>query len=416
MEINPYEVAKKQLAIVAKEINLDPNIHERLKYCQRILTVSIPIIMDNGSLQMFEGHRVHHSLVKGPGKGGIRYSKNVNLNEVKALAMWMTWKTSLLKLPLGGAKGGIKVDVKKLSKAELERLTRRYTVEIINFIGPDKDIPAPDMNTDSQTMAWLMDVYSMHKGVTVPGVVTGKPVEIGGSLGRSTATGTGLFFIAEAICLKMGLNLSEMTVAIQGFGKVGKVIAEKLYNIGCKIIAISDSSAILYSEDGININELMQWKDKYKEIKDYKKNSVQNISNMDFFKLKCDILIPAATENQITKENAEEIDCKIILEGANGPTTPDADEILKNKGITVVPDILANSGGVLVSYFEYIQDINAYFWDLERINKELKRVLLKAFEDVYTLSQERKVTLRMAAYVLAVSGVAEAIKLRGHYP
>ncbi len=416
MEINPYEIAKKQLAIVAKEINLDPNIHERLKYCQRILTVSIPIIMDNGSLQMFEGHRVHHSLVRGPGKGGIRYSKNVNLNEVKALAMWMTWKTSLLKLPLGGAKGGIKVDTKKLSNNELEKLTRRYTVEIINFIGPDKDIPAPDMNTDSQTMAWVMDVYSMHKGVTTPGVVTGKPVEIGGSLGRSTATGTGLFFIAEAVCLKMGLNLPEMTVAIQGFGKVGTVIAEKLYNIGCKIIAISDSSAILYSEDGININEVMEWKNKYKEIKDYKKNSVQIISNMDFFKLKCGILIPAATENQITKENAEGINCKIILEGANGPTTPDADEILNNKGITVVPDILANSGGVLVSYFEYIQDINAYFWDLERINKELKRVLLKAFEDVYTLSQERKVSLRIAAYILAVSGVAEAIKLRGHYP
>ena len=419
MEINPYEVAKKQLEIVAKELNLAPDIHERLKHCQRILMVSIPIIMDDGSLQIFEGYRVHHLTIRGPGKGGMRYDSNVNINEIKALAMWMTWKTSLLKLPLGGAKGGIKVDTKKLSKGELERLTRRFTVEIINFIGPDKDVPAPDMNTDAQTMAWIMDVYSMHKGITTPGVVTGKPVEIGGSLGRTRATGTGLFYIAEAICKKKGMNLSDMTIIIQGFGKVGSVIAEELFNIGCKIIAIADSSTGLYSEDGINIKELIEWKNQskdYRELKGYQNNSVKIIQNKEIFNIKCDILIPAATENQITKENADIINCKIVLEGANGPTTPDADEILKKKGVIVVPDILANSGGVLVSYFEYIQDINAYFWDLERINKELKRVLLKTFEEVYTLSQERKVSLRMAAYILAVSGVAEAIKLRGHYP
>ncbi|MFX1558818.1 MAG: Glu/Leu/Phe/Val dehydrogenase [Promethearchaeota archaeon] len=416
MELNPYDVAKKQLAIVAKEINLDPNIHERLKHCQRVLTVSIPIIMDDGSIQIFEGHRVHHSLVRGPGKGGIRYDKNVNLDEIKALSMWMTWKTSLLKLPLGGAKGGIKVDTKKLSNNELEKLTRRYTVEILNFIGPDKDVPAPDMNTDAQTMAWIMDVYSMHKGVTTPGVVTGKPVEIGGSLGRRRATGTGLFYIAEAICNKNGLNLPDLTIVIQGFGKVGSVIAEELYNIGCKVIAISDSSAGLYCNDGINIEELIKWKNSQNNLKDYKKNSVKIISNTEIFNIKCHILIPAAIENQITKENANRIDCKIILEGANGPTTPEADEILNKKGIIVVPDILANSGGVLVSYFEYIQDINAYFWDIERINKELKNVLLKAFEDVYNLSQEKNISLRLAAYILAVSGVAEAIKLRGHYP
>jgi len=419
MELNPYDVAKKQLDIVAKEINLDPNILERLKHCQRILTVSIPIIMDDGSLRIYEGHRVHHLTIRGPGKGGIRYSNEVNISEIKALAMWMTWKTSLLKLPLGGAKGGIKVDTKKLSRGEIERLTRRFTVEIINFIGPDKDIPAPDMNTDSQTMAWIMDVYSMHKGITTPGVVTGKPVEIGGSLGRTRATGTGLFYIAEAICKKLALNLSNMTIVIQGFGKVGSVIAEELFNIGCKIIAIADLSTGLYSEDGINVKELIQWKNDskdYEELKEYQNNSVKIIPNSEIFKIKCDILIPAATENQITRENANDIDCKIILEGANGPTTPDADEILKKKGIIAVPDILANSGGVLVSYFEYVQDINAYFWDLERINKELKRVLLKTFEEVYNLSQERKVTLRMAAYILAVSGVAEAIKLRGHYP
>ena len=419
MEINPYEIAKKQLDIVAKEIQLDPNIHERLKYCQRILTVSIPIIMDDGSLRIFEGHRIHHLTIRGPGKGGIRYSPDVNINEIKALAMWMTWKTSLLKLPLGGAKGGIKVETKSLSRGELERLTRRFTVEILNFIGPDRDIPAPDMNTDSQTMAWIMDVYSMHRGVTTPGVVTGKPVEIGGSLGRTRATGTGLFYIAEAICEKCNINLSDLTIVIQGFGKVGSVIAEELYNIGCKIIAIADTSICIHSNDGINVKELIEWKNEtndYRELKKYQKDNLEKIPNTEIFKIKCDLLIPAATENQITKENANNIDCKIILEGANGPTTPDADEILNKKGIIVVPDILANSGGVLVSYFEYIQDINAYFWDLERINKELKGVLLKTFEEVYNLSQERKVTLRMAAYILAVSGVAEAIKLRGHYP
>jgi len=419
MNINPYEMAKKQLAIVAREINLDNNIHERLKYCQRILIVSIPIVMDDGSLQIFEGYRVHHSTIRGPGKGGIRYDKNVDLNEVKALSMWMTWKTSLLKLPLGGAKGGIKADIKKLSIKEIERLTRRYTVEIINFIGPDRDVPAPDMNTDEQTMAWIMDVYSMHKGVTTPGVVTGKPVEIGGSLGRSRATGTGLFYIAEAICDKLNINLPSMTISIQGFGKVGSVIAEELFNIGCKIIAIADTSTAIYSEDGINVKELIAWKNEskdYRELKQYQNKNIKHLPNTEIFNIKCDILVPAATENQISKENANNIDCKIVLEGANGPTTPEADEILNKKGIIVVPDILANSGGVLVSYFEYIQDINAYFWDLERINKELKKVLLKTFEKVYDLSQERKVTLRMAAYILAVSGVAEAIKLRGHYP
>ncbi|MFW9898760.1 MAG: Glu/Leu/Phe/Val dehydrogenase [Candidatus Thorarchaeota archaeon] len=416
MEINPYVVALKQLDDVAKFMNLDPDIHERLKYPQRTLTVSIPIIMDNGTLKIFEGHRVQHCVIRGPGKGGIRYDINVTLDEIKALAMWMTWKTSLLKLPLGGAKGGIKVEPKNLSKAELERLTRRYTVEIINMIGPNKDIPAPDMNTDAQIMAWIMDVYSMHKGETTPGVVTGKPVEIGGSLGRNRATGMGLFFIAKAISKKLELNIQTFTVVVQGFGKVGSVITEELNNLGCKIIAVSDSTAGLHSKEGLNVNELIEWKRNRKSFKDYQGNNVNIIPNEDVLTLKCDILIPAAKENQITKNNADRIDCRILLEGANGPTTPEADKILNNKGITVVPDILANSGGVLVSYFEYIQDINAYFWGIERINQELKKVILKVFEDVYQLSQEKNISLRMAAYILAVSGVAEAIRLRGHYP
>ncbi len=416
MEINAYDVSLKQLENVAKVINLDIDIHQKLKFPERILTVSIPIRMKNGRIKVFQGHRVQHCTVRGPGKGGIRYDSKVNIDEIKALAMWMTWKTSLLKLPLGGAKGGICVDPKELNQEELERLTRRYTSEIINIIGPDMDIPAPDMNTNSQTMAWIMDTYSMNKGRTIPGVVTGKPVEVGGSLGRVRATGMGLFYIIQALSKKTGLNLSQSTAAVQGFGNVGSVIAEELHNLGCKIIAAADSSGCLFSQQGLNIPELIEWKDKNKIFKDYKDNSIKVLSSSEVLALKCDILIPAARENQITKQNAEKIDCKIILEGANGPTTPKADEILNGKNIIVVPDILANAGGVLVSYFEYIQDINAYFWDLDRINQELKRVLLRAFEDVYTLSQERKISLRMAAYVLAVTGVAEAIKLRGFYP
>jgi glutamate dehydrogenase (NAD(P)+) len=416
MEINPYESALKQLDNVAKLINLNPNIHEKLKYMERILTVSIPIKMKNGKIKIFQGHRAQHCTVKGPGKGGIRYDKSVNIDEIKALAMWMTWKTSLLKLPLGGAKGGICVDPKELTQDELENLTRRYTSEIINIIGPDMDIPAPDMNTNAQTMAWIMDTYSMNKGRTIPGVVTGKPVEIGGSLGRVRATGMGLFYVIQALCNKINMNLIESTAAVQGFGNVGSVIAEELYNLGCKIIAVADSTACLYSQEGLNILNLIEWKDKNEVFKDYKNSSVKTLSSEEILTLKCDILIPAARENQITKQNANQIDCKIILEGANGPTTPEADEILSKKEIIVVPDILANAGGVLVSYFEYIQDINAYFWDLERINQELKKVLLRAFEEVYQLSQVRKISLRLAAYILAVSGIAEAIRVRGFYP
>ncbi|MFX0069767.1 MAG: Glu/Leu/Phe/Val dehydrogenase [Candidatus Hermodarchaeota archaeon] len=416
MEINPYESALKQLEKVAKLMNLDQDIHEKLKYMERILTVSIPIKMKNSRIKVFQGYRAQHSTVRGPGKGGIRYDKKVTLDEIKALAMWMTWKTSLLKLPLGGAKGGICVNPKELSQEEIERLTRRYTSEIINIIGPNIDIPAPDMNTNAQTMAWIMDTYSMNKGRTIPGVVTGKPVGIGGSLGRSRATGMGLFFIIIALAEKLNINLLESAAVVQGFGKVGIVIAEELYNLGCKIIAIADSSACLYSEVGLNIPELIKWKSERNSLKMYNNNSVKILPTNEILNLKCDILIPAARENQITKQNANLIDCKVVLEGANGPTTPEADDILNERGIVVVPDILANSGGVLVSYFEYIQDISSYFWDLDRINKELKRVLLRAFEDVYQLSQQKKISLRMAAYIIAVSGVAEAIQLRGFYP
>ncbi|MFX0070142.1 MAG: Glu/Leu/Phe/Val dehydrogenase [Candidatus Hermodarchaeota archaeon] len=417
MEINPFDIAKKQLRIVAKEIDLNPNISKFLQRVERSLIVSIPILMDDDTLEIFEGYRVHHSTIRGPGKGGVRFAPDVNLDEVKALAMWMTWKCSILNLPFGGAKGGICVDPTVLSKKELERLTRRYTAEIINIIGPDIDVPAPDMNTNSQTMAWMMDTFSMNKGRTIPGVVTGKPIEIGGSVGRQGATGTGMFFVLEALCKKLEYDLKSMRVAIQGFGKVGSVIAKKLYDFGCKIIAIMELEGGIYSENGLNINQLIQWKIQNKLLKDYKEDSIKVINtNDEFFKIDCDILVPAATENQITESNAPSISCKIILEGANGPTTPRADKILDKKGILIIPDILANSGGVCVSYFEYIQDIHAYFWKLGRIYEELKNIILEAFENVWKIYKERNISLRTAAYIIAVSRIAKAIELRGIFP
>ena len=415
-ETNPFEMAKKQIDIVAEKMGLNGDIKKFLKRVERALIVSIPITMDDGSLEIFEGYRVHHSTVRGPGKGGLRFAPNVNLDEVKALATWMTWKCSLLNLPLGGAKGGIRVDPKKLSKKELERLTRRYTAEIINIIGPDMDIPAPDVNTDPQIMAWIMDTYSMNKGRTISGVVTGKPIEIGGSVGRETATGMGLYFVLKALCNKMNIDLETQNIVIQGFGNVGGNIAKILYEKGCKIIAVSDISGGLYAKEGLNIKQLLDWRDTNSYLKDFQNENYKFINNEDILMLKCDILIPAAIENQITQLNAHKVSCKIILEGANGPTTPEADNILKKKGIIVVPDILANAGGVCVSYFEYIQDIHSYFWKLDRINQELKNILNCAFEDVYKLSKEKNLTLRIASYMIAISRLANAIELRGIFP
>ncbi|MFX1235841.1 MAG: Glu/Leu/Phe/Val dehydrogenase [Promethearchaeota archaeon] len=416
VEENPFEIVKRQIDIVSEKMGLNYNIKKYLKKVERCLIVSIPIKMDNGRLEIFEGYRVHHSTIRGPGKGGIRYSPNVSLDEVKALATWMTFKTSLLNLPLGGAKGGICVDPGKLSKAELERLTRRYTSEIINIIGPDIDIPAPDINTNAQIMAWIMDTYSMHKGRAVPGVVTGKPIEIGGSVGRESATGMGLYYILKALFKKIGFNLKNSKVVIQGFGNVGGTIAEILFEEGVKIVAISDISGALYAEEGLDIKELVKWRDSHYFLKDYTKRNYKFLRNDKLLTIKCDILIPAAIENQINSSNVEEINCKIILEGANGPTTPKADEILNKKGIIVVPDILANSGGVCVSYFEYIQDIHSYFWKLDRINQELKNILVSTFENVYSLSKEKNVSLRTAAYMIAISRLAKAIELRGIFP
>jgi glutamate dehydrogenase (NAD(P)+) len=416
ININPFESAKKKLDIAAEVINLAPNTLEYLKKVERSLIVSMPVVMDDGSLEIFEGFRVHHSTMRGPAKGGLRYSPLVSLDEVKALAFLMTFKTSLLGLPLGGSKGGIQVDPKKLSKDELRRLTRRYTSEIINMIGPDIDILAPDMNTGEQEMSWILDTYSMNKGRPIPGVVTGKPIEIGGTVGRKDAPGTGMYYILQSLFERENFKLSGSTVAIQGFGKVGSVVAQMLSSVGCKIIAITDSEGGLYSDKGLNVNKLISWKQKGFTLKNFTAQESEVITNEDLFNFKCDILVPAATENQIFSGNADNIDCKIILEGANSPTTSQADTILNQKGIIIIPDILANAGGLCVSYFEYIQDIQSYFWNLERVNNEMKRILLRAFESIINLSKEKSISFRTAAYAIGAERLAKAHELRGLFP
>ncbi|MHA2185821.1 MAG: Glu/Leu/Phe/Val family dehydrogenase [Promethearchaeota archaeon] len=416
LDINPFESVKKKLDIITDIIDLDPNTLEYLKKIERALIVSIPILRDDGSLKIYEGYRVHHSTLRGPAKGGIRYSPDVTLDEIKALAFLMTFKTSLLNLPLGGSKGGVNVDTKDLSKRELERLTRRYTAEIINIIGPDIDIPAPDMYTDSTTMAWIMDTYSMQKGRTIPGVVTGKPIEIGGSVGRSEATGTGMAYLLAYICQKLNVDLKRMKIAIQGFGKVGSVVAKQLCEISCNVIAVSEKEGGIYSPDGLDIKELLNWKEQGNLLKDFEGKEVTSITNAELLSTKCDVLIPAAVENQIYSKNADNIDCNIILEGANSPTTSQADEILNEKGVTVVPDILANSGGVCVSYFEYIQDIHSYFWDLERVNREMKNILINTYEEVINFSREKSLSLRTAAFAISARRLARAHELRGLFP
>jgi glutamate dehydrogenase (NAD(P)+) len=414
---NPYETRKKQLTIAARLLNLHPNTIEYLKRVERVLIVSIPIIMDDGLLEVFEGYRVHHSTLRGPARGGVRFAPDLNLDDVKALAFLMTFRHALLGLPLGGSKGGVRVDVKKISVGELEKLTRRYTGEILNIIGPDIDILSPDLNTNEQTMAWIMDVYSMQKGRSIPGVVVGKPVEIGGTVGSNEASGTGLYYILQAVCEKLNFDLKAFSVCIQGFGKVGSVIAKLLYDSGCKILAITESIGGIYSEEGLNVNNLLEWKKrKGKPLEEYDEDNYQKITNQELFAIKCDILIPAAIENQITSKNVDSVNCKIIIEGADGPVTSKADKVLEEKGIIVIPDILANSGAACVSYFEYIQDIHAYFWNIERVYREMKRIMLEAFEKVWELSKEKNVSLRNAAYMIAISKVAKTHELRGLFP
>jgi len=412
--MNAWQMAKKQLEIVAKFMGLEPWIYHKLSECKRSLIVSVPVKMDNGDVVSFEGYRVQHNLDRGPAKGGVRLHPDVTLDEVKALAMWMTWKCAVVNIPYGGAKGGIACDPEKLSKGELERLIRRYTSEIGIIIGPEKDIPAPDVNTDAQIMAWMMDTYSMNVGYSSPGVVTGKPITIGGSKGRNEATGRGLLIIVENLLKKIGKNLKDVKIAVQGFGNVGGNFCRLAYEKGAKIIAVSDISGGAFNKKGLDINKLERFVRENKFIKGFPDGD--EISNEDLLEMPCDILVPAALENQITKENADKVQAKYIVEGANGPTTPNADKILNEKGIVVIPDILANAGGVTVSYFEWIQDLQANFWTLEQINSALERIMTEAFDFIWNVREEKKCDMRLASYMVAVERVAEAVRLRGVYP
>jgi len=411
-----YEMALQQLDRAAKLLNLAPGIHEVLKYPKRELSVHFPVKMDDGRIQVFSGYRVHHNLNRGPAKGGLRYHPKVDLDEVRALAMWMTWKCAVVNIPFGGAKGGVVCDPHMMSLAELERMTRRYATEISILIGPEKDIPAPDVNTNAQVMAWIMDTFSMHSGYSVPAVVTGKPISVGGSAGREEATGRGVSIIAGQIVKKMGMQLSGAKVAVQGFGNVGYTTAKALAEQGCIIVAASNSKGGIYCPEGLPIQKLQTQKAKIKDNRLEAFCDGAIITNHELLTLECDILIPAALEEAITADIAKDVKAKIIVEGANGPTTPAADEILRQKGVTVVPDILANAGGVTVSYFEWVQGLQEFFWSEQHVNRQLEDILVNSFNQVWEKAKEFKCDLRTAAYLIAVQRVAEATDRRGIYP
>jgi len=411
----PWEMALQQLKKAADLLNLEEDLREVLSHPQREVQVSLPVRMDNGKVKVFTGYRVQHNNARGPYKGGIRYHPNVSLDEVRALAMWMTWKTAVLDLPLGGAKGGIICDPKTLSPGEVERLTRRYAYAISGIIGPYEDVPAPDVYTGPQHMAWIMDTYSVLKGHLEPGVITGKPIEIGGSLGRNDSTSRGVAIVVAEAAKNLNINVKGATVAIQGFGNVGSnaaIIMAKEY--GMKIVAVSDSKGGIYNKNGLNVDKVLAEKEKSGTVTTYK--DAEKITNDEVLTLDVDVLVPAALEQVITKDNAGKIKAKIIGEGANGPTTPEADEILYQKGTVVIPDILANSGGVTVSYFEWVQDLERLQWSLEQVNKMLEQKMVKAFNDVYEASKKYKTDMRTAALTVAVSRVSQAIKLRGIWP
>ncbi len=413
--INPFETAKQQVDIVADLIGIDSGIREVLKHPKRELTVNFPVRMDDGSYHVFTGYRVQYNMARGPTKGGIRYHPQVTLDEVRALAAWMTWKCAVVNIPYGGAKGGVICDPKHMSRGELEGLTRRYASEIALIIGPEIDIPAPDVYTDSQTMAWIMDTYSMLKGYSVPGVVTGKPISLGGSEGRGEATGRGCAYVIREAAKDLGLKVKGASVAIQGFGNAGSVAANILFaEQGAKIVAVSDSKGGIWKADGLNPHAVEEHKQKTGSVVGYP--GAKAISNDEVLESKVDILIPAALENQITKKNADKIQAKIVAEAANGPTLPEADTILFEKKIVVLPDVLANAGGVTVSYFEWAQDIQGYFWGLDEVNTRLERIMVRSYNDVHRVATERKVHNRTGAYVLAIQRVVDAIKIRGIYP
>ena len=413
-DLNPFRIAQIQFDMAAEYLKLDPGLRQILRTPKRVMEVSVPVKMDNGQTKVFTGFRVQHNVSRGPAKGGLRYHPNVTLDEVKALAAWMTWKTATVNLPYGGAKGGIVCDPKRMSKGELERMTRRYASEIQPIIGPEVDIPAPDVYTDAQTMAWIMDTYAMTVGHAAPGVVTGKPVSIGGSEGRTDATGRGVLYVVEEACKVKKINLRGATVAIQGFGNVGSAVARLFAEKKAKIVAISDSRGGVHNPRGIDPLRALRYKERSGTVVGMP--GASRISNDELLALKCDILVPAALENVITLHNADQIKAKIVAEAANGPTTPHADEILSRKGVFVVPDILANAGGVTVSYFEWTQDLQGFFWQLQEVNSKLEFVMRRAFNDVHETMRKFHVYPRAAAYILAVGRVADATLVRGLFP
>jgi len=413
-DLNPFRIAQIQFDMAAEYLKLDPGLRQILRTPKRVMEVSVPVKMDNGQTKVFTGFRVQHNVSRGPAKGGLRYHPNVTLDEVKALAAWRTWKTATVNLPYGGAKGGIVCDPKRMSKGELERMTRRYAAEIQPIIGPEVDIPAPDVYTDSQTMAWIMDTYAMTVGHAEPGVVTGKPVSIGGSEGRTDATGRGVLYVVEEACKVKKINLRGASVAIQGFGNVGSAVARLFAERKAKIVAISDSRGGVHNPRGIDPLRALRYKERSGTVVGMP--GASRISNDELLALKCDILVPAALENAITLHNADQIKAKIVAEAGNGPTTPHADEILSRKGIFVIPDILANAGGVTVSYFEWAQDLQGFFWQVAEVNSKLEFVMRRAFNDVHETMRKFHVYPRAAAYILAVGRVADATLVRGLFP
>ena len=413
-ETPQFLMAQRQLDEIALEMGLSPQLHERLRYPKRALVVTIPIKMDDGLVKTFTGYRVHHDVTLGPAKGGIRFHPEVNLGEVSSLAMLMTWKCALMGLPYGGAKGGIRCKPWKLSMNEKERLTRRYTSEIINLLGPDKDIPAPDMYTNEQTMAWIMDTYSTNVGHTVPSVVTGKPISIGGSLGRNEATGRGVAYCARRAVKHIDLRNDAPRVVIQGFGNVGSIAAKQLYASGYRIVAVSDVHGGIYNANGLDIPRLFAYISEMGKVEGFPNS--ENVTNKELLELECDILIPAALGNQIRADNVDRVNTKILVEGANGPTSPEADLDLHDRGVFVVPDILANAGGVTVSYFEWVQGLMQLFWSEDEVNDRLEQIMGRACDSVFSLAQESELRPRMAALRLGVSTIAEAKRLRGLYP
>ncbi len=413
---NPYDNFLSVLDKAAKAVGMKEEEYVLIKYPERELKVSVPVKMDDGSVRVFEGYRVQHSTSRGPCKGGIRYHQSVNEDEVKALAAWMSFKCAVVNIPYGGAKGGIKVDPSTLSRGELERLTRRYTAMILPIIGPEKDIPAPDVGTNAQVMDWIMDTYSMMNGYTIPGVVTGKDLEVGGSLGRPEATGRGVMIITMEVLDKYKLAPSDVSIAVQGMGNVGSVAARLLFEKGCKVVAVSDVSGGIRNVNGLNIPEICDFVKQRRLLKDYNAEGVEHIDNHALLTTKCDILIPAALENQITEEIAKELNCRLIIEAANGPTTVEADAVLEQRGIVVLPDILTNAGGVIVSYCEWVQNLQSLTWDENDVNATLFKVMTRALTDVYHKARDYKISYRLAAYAVAIERLCTAKKKRGIFP